>query len=103
MNVFPFVEAEKVEGSDVAKACALLEVSRSAFYEWFKHVPSAGPMADEELAERIPRINEESRGTYGWPPGAPGAASSRRARPRKRVARIVRGKGLADRCRRRVT
>ena len=42
MNVYPFIEAEKVEQRNVAKACALLEVSRSAFYEWSKHTPSRG-------------------------------------------------------------
>ena len=41
MNVFPFIEAEKAEQRNVAKACELLEVSRSAFYEWHQHVPSA--------------------------------------------------------------
>ena len=41
MSVYPFIEAEKVEQRNVAKACALLEVSRSAFYEWHKRIPSA--------------------------------------------------------------
>ena len=49
MNVFPFIEAEKVEQRNVAKACELLEVSRSAFYEWSKHSPSAREIADGEL------------------------------------------------------
>ncbi len=33
MSLFPFIEAEKVERRNVAKACELLEVSRSAFYD----------------------------------------------------------------------
>ena len=33
VNVFPFIEAEKAERRNVAKACVLLEVSRSAFYD----------------------------------------------------------------------
>ena len=41
MSVFPFIEAEKAEQRNVAKACELLEVSRSAFYSWHQHLPSA--------------------------------------------------------------
>jgi hypothetical protein len=74
VNVFPFIEAEKAEQRNVAKACALLEVSRSAFYDWHKHVPSAWEVADEELGARIERIYDDSKGTYGAA-GASGAAS----------------------------
>ena len=42
MNVYPFIEAEKAEQRNVAKACALLEVSRSAFYDWHQAHP-VGP------------------------------------------------------------
>ena len=68
VNVFPFIEAEKAGPHDTVKrSCELLEVSRSAFYEWHQHVPSARQLADEELGERIQGIHDESRGTYGWP------------------------------------
>ena len=40
VNVFPFVEAEKLQRRNVAKACELLEVFRSAF-NWHEHRPSA--------------------------------------------------------------
>ena len=40
----PFIEAERAERGNVAKACQLLEVSRSAFYEHVKHLPSASPL-----------------------------------------------------------
>jgi transposase InsO family protein len=103
MNAFPFVEAEKVEGSNVAKACELLEVSRSAFYEWHKHIPSARQLADEELAEQIGRIYDESRGTYGWPRVHQALRREGVHVRRERVARIMRRKGLAGRCRRRFT
>ncbi|MER5261537.1 hypothetical protein ABTZ99_05560 [Actinosynnema sp. NPDC002837] len=32
MNVYPFIEAERVGGGNVHRACTLLEVSRSAYY-----------------------------------------------------------------------
>jgi hypothetical protein len=48
-----FVEAEKAQHRNVAKACELLEVSRSAFYDWAQHRPSARALADEALGARI--------------------------------------------------
>ena len=78
MNVCPFIEAEQAEQRNVAKACALLEVSRSAFYELVKAHPvsTLREVADGELAERITQIHARSRGTYGWPRAL--AASPRR-------------------------
>ena len=101
MNVFPFIEAEKVEERNVAKACELLEVSRSAFYEWHQHIPSARQRADADLAERIQDIFDESRGTYGWPRVHRALRDDGVHVRRERVARIMRAKGLVGRCRRR--
>ncbi len=103
MNVFPFVEAEKAEQRNVAKACELLEVSRSAFYEWHQHRPSARALADEALAERIQIIFDDSRGTYGWPRVHKELRRQGVHASRKRVARIMRQKGLVGRCQRRST
>jgi len=67
VNTYPFIEAEKVEHRNVANACELLEVSRSAFYDWHQHRPSRRAVDDDALgllrAHRISRsaINE-SRG-----------------------------------------
>lgn len=103
MNVFPFVEAEKVEQHSVAKACELLEVSRSAYYEWSKHAPSPRQLADEELGEQIERIHKSSRGTYGWPRVHQALRREGTCCSRKRVARIMRQRGLIGRCKRRWT
>ena len=62
-----FVEAEKTAGRNVAQACELLEVSRSAFYTWRKQIPSARELSDRELAEKIRRIHAGSGGTSGTP------------------------------------
>jgi transposase InsO family protein len=99
--VFPFIEAEKAERRNVDKACAMLEVSRSAFYEWHKHIPSARQLADAELGERIQEIYDESRGTYGWPRVHRALRDQGVHVRRQRVARIMRTKGLVGRCRRR--
>ena len=65
MNGYPFVEAEQAGQRNVGKACALLEVSRAAYYQWSRHAPSARARADEVLGQRIERIHHDSRGTYG--------------------------------------
>jgi transposase InsO family protein len=101
VNVFPFIEAEKAEQRNVVKACEMLEVSRSAFYEWHQHVPSARQRADEELGERIQCIYDESRGTYGWPRVHRALRNDGIHVGREHVARIMRDKGLVGRCRRR--
>jgi transposase InsO family protein len=103
VNAFPFIEAEKAEQHNVAMACELLEVSRSAFYDWHQHRPSARQLADEALAERIQVIFDDSRGTYGWPRVHKELRRQGVHASRKRVARIMRQKGLVGRCRRRST
>ena len=103
MSRLRFVEAEKAQRRNVAKACELLEVSRSAFYDFHQHRPSARQLADEQLSERIRKIFEASRGTYGWPRVHRALRDEGVHASRKRVARIMRQKGLIGRCRRRTT
>ena len=67
MKVYPFVAAEKPAERNVNRSCGLLSVSRSAYYDWSRHTPSAHTWADEAVRLRIRRIHTESRGTYGPP------------------------------------
>ena len=76
MSVYPFIEAEKVEHRNVNKPCELLEVSRSAFYEWHKHLPTRRQLDDRTLGERIAEIHE------GHPRGTRVAPGVRPAAPR---------------------
>ena len=102
MSVFPFIEAEKAQQCHtVNRSCELLKVSRSAFYQWHQHRPSARQLGDEELAARIEAIFETSRGTYGWPRVHRELRRQAVHVARKRVARIMRQKGLVGRCKRR--
>jgi transposase InsO family protein len=103
VSVFAFIEAEKAEQRNVTKACALLEVSRSAFYDWHQHRPSARQLADDELGQRIQGIYDDSRGTYGWPRVHGQLRRDGVHVSRKRVARIMHQRGLIGRCRRRWT
>ncbi len=103
MSVFPFIAAEQAGQGNVAKACALLQVSRSAFYDWHQHLPSAREVADDELGERIAEIHKASRRVYGSPRVHQQLRHDGVHASRKRVARIMRSKGLVGRCRRRWT
>ena len=73
MNIWPFIEVEEAEHHSVNRACALLEVSRAAYYEQRKHLSSRRALDDAELTARI----------------------------KKRVARLLVRAGLAGRCPRR--
>ena len=101
MNVYSFVEAEQAGQRNVARACALLMVSRAAYYQWSRHEPSARACADHVLTQRIEHIHHDSRGTYGAPRVL---AQLRRDGVRvgaRRVSRLMRQRGLVGRCRRR--
>ena len=104
MSAYPFIEAEKQQQhSNVVKACELLGVSRSAFYQWHCHEPSAREVADSELGDEIQEVYDKSRGTYGWPRVHAQLRRQGICLSRKRVARIMRQRGLVGRCRRRCT
>jgi HTH-like domain len=62
----PFIEAEEAAGHSPQRCCDLFEVSRAAYYERKKNVPSARALGDAELTERITKVHTESKGTYGY-------------------------------------
>jgi transposase InsO family protein len=97
VNVYPFIEAEQVGQHSVKRACALLEVSRAAFYQRAAG-PSRRDVADEELFEAIKDTHVESGGTYGSPRVHRALRDAGQHCGRKRVARIMRKKGLVGRC-----
>lgn len=101
MSVYPFIEAEKVAERNVASACALMEVSRSAFYGWHHHRPGPRALEDAKLEARIVEIHAESRATYGAPRIRAALARQGDGVGRKRVARLMALRGLAGRHRRR--
>ena len=88
MNVYPFIEAEKADSRNVARACELLQVSRSAYYQQRDQSTTSmparkvatGPRAstsardasDTELTEQI-HTRPCSAKASGWPGnGSPG-------------------------------
>lgn len=101
MTVYPFIEAERAAGHRVRRACQLLQVSRSAYYD---NYPAAGPRQpsqrqrqDATLTAAIVDVFEESKGTYGSPRVHAELAATGRAHSRKRIARLMSAAGLRGR------
>ena len=87
----------------VSMMCQVLGVSPSGYYAWASRAPSARSLADAALTERIQRIHEESRATYGMPRvhfelGVEGVHVGR-----KRVARLMKAARLQGISRRKWT
>ena len=51
MNVYRFIEAERSRRGNVARTCALLKVSRAAYYAFSTGTPSLRDRRDGELLE----------------------------------------------------
>ena len=100
MNCYPFIEAEKAGRRNVARACALLKVSRAAFYQHLAG-PSRRGREDAELTGQIRAVHEQSKGRYG----APRVHAELRRRgcrhSRKRIARLMRTAGISGKTPRR--
>src|SRR5450759_4320498 len=102
VNVYPFIEAERVARvGNVRRACILLKVSRAAYYAWSGRIPCGRRLADEELLERIVAAHKASRGTYGSPRITRALRAAGLRVSRKRSARLMALRGLAGRARRR--
>ncbi len=74
--------------------CRLRAFSTSGFYAWLRRPESARARRDDELADKVEAIHSRSRGTYG----APRIHAELRAEGEqvscKRVARLMKAKGL---------
>lgn len=110
MNVYPFIEAEKQASAttpgagNVARACELMKVSRSAYYAHTAAAAAGGTARqreDTELTARITAIHSESAGSYGAPRTHAELAEQGHRHGRKRIARLMRAAGLRGRTPRR--
>jgi putative transposase len=81
--------------------CRLLGFSTSGFYAWCSRPLSKRAQADAELLQRIRRVHERSRGTYGVPRVHAELAADGVFVGKKRVARLMRAAGLEGVSRRR--
>ncbi|MGW4897649.1 IS3 family transposase [Kitasatospora sp. NPDC004240] len=83
----------------VQRLCRALGVSASGFYRWLGAAPARAVRraADEDLARRIEEIHDGSRGAYGVPRITRELRDRHGAVNHKRVARLMRERGIAGR------
>jgi len=97
---FAFIAEEKA-AFPVRLLCHTLQVSRAGFYAWQARPPAPRAQGDARLGLEVAAIHAESRYRYG----SPRVHAELRARghrtSRKRVARLMRARGLDARRRRR--
>jgi putative transposase len=97
---YRFIEVEKVNHA-VRTLCRVLQVSRTAYYQWSLEPLSARAQADIVLTERIAAIHARSQQTYGASRVHAELHVCGERHGRKRVARLMRSAGLAGRVPRR--
>src|SRR5690606_38845898 len=97
---FEFIRAEKAN-YPIRTLCRVLEVSRSGYYAFEKHVPSAHAELDGELIPEIKEAHRRSRKTYGSPRIHRDLRAKGRRVGRKRIARLMRQEGIFGKKRRR--
>ena len=101
MNLYPFIEAEKMQQRNVKRTCELLEVSRAAYYAHRTDSPSTRQLVDQELTEHIRQAHQRSKGRYGAPRIHAQLRRDGHRHGRKRIARLMRAAGLHGRTPRR--
>ncbi|MCW3817837.1 IS3 family transposase [Micromonospora sp. DR5-3] len=101
MNVYPFIEAEQAGRRNVKRACELMQVPRSAYYQHSRGQQSERERVDHTLSQKIVTVHEASRGTYGAPRIHAELTAAGHRHGRKRIAWLMRRAGLAGRCPRR--
>jgi putative transposase len=96
---YGFIELEKAH-FPISLLCEVLGVSRSGFYAWRSRPASPRAQANAALSETIAEVHQKSRCTYG----SPRVHAELRYRgvqvSQKRVARLMRDRGLVARRRR---
>ncbi|SEE85425.1 Integrase core domain-containing protein [Streptomyces sp. Ag109_O5-10] len=96
MNRFQFV-ADHHRRYGVKRLCTILGIARSSFYYWRRTAAdrAARQAADAHLATRIRAVHHESGGTYGVPRITAELRDRGERVNHKRIARVMRGIGLA--------
>lgn len=99
MSRFRFVE-DHHRAFGVKRLCRILRVSRSGFYRWRAAAPVREARRDIEdrLAARIAEVHVDSGGAYGAPRVHAELRAAGEPVNRKRVARIMRQRGITGRC-----
>jgi putative transposase len=99
---FAFIQAEKAR-FPVAVMCNVLEVSTSGYYAWLRRPRSRRAAEDVRLGAAIAASHARSRRTYGRPRILADLREQGEHVSGKRVARLMRQRGIASIRRRRFT
>ena len=83
--------------SPIPLLCRVLSVSVSGYYAWCKRPPSQHSREDAHLAEHVKTAFQAKRGVYGSPRVQAELQAQGISCARKRVARLMRERGLAAR------
>jgi transposase InsO family protein len=98
---FAFIRVEKAN-YPVRALCRVLEVSRSGYYAFEAHQPSAREVSDRNLVVAIKEVHDRHRQVYGSPRIHRDLRETAGHRVgRKRIARLMREEGIVGRSRRR--
>ena len=93
---YQFIDTQR-EKFAVRVLCEILEVSESGYYAWRKRKPTERrEQADKALAEQVETVFEQSRQTYGSPRIHAALRANGVSCSRRRVARLMRQKGLVS-------
>jgi putative transposase len=79
----------------IVALCAALEVTPAGYHAWQRAAPAAREQADAELAEQIAAVHRMHRGRYGAPRIQRELRDQGQAHSRKRIARLMRDRGLS--------
>jgi len=96
MSRYRFVEAES-RRYPVAQLCRIVQVSRTAYYDWQAGQPAQRERDDAALLAKIKAIHAASDGQYGVPRVLAELQAQGHEVGRKRVARLMRAAGLRGR------
>jgi putative transposase len=87
------VKSNQAEYS-VSMMCQMLDVSSSGYYAWSQRGPSVRDRANAALTDRIEKIHQQSRGTYGAPRIYEELREEGAGVGHNRVARLMKKAGL---------
>jgi len=91
---YAVIREQATAGHSVKELCGLLEVSASGYYAWCGGKPGKRAVADQALVEQIQRVHLSSRRTYGSPRITKTLRKQGMKCGKKRVARLMKQKGL---------
>ena len=88
------IREQATAGHSVQELCGLFEVSASGYYAWAGKKPGKRAVADQALVEQIQQVHASSRRTYGSPRITKTLRKQGLKCGKKRVARLMKQKGL---------